>query len=45
MAAWLVQSLPLETLRWIVLAVVMYSAVSLLRAAGVFATARTQAAG
>ncbi len=32
-AAWLVQSLPLEALRWLVLAVVLYSAVSLLRAA------------
>lgn len=32
-AAWLVQSLPLESLRWLVLAVVLYSAVSLLRAA------------
>jgi uncharacterized membrane protein YfcA len=32
-AAWLVQSLPLDYLRWLVLAVVTYSAISLLRAA------------
>ena len=32
-AAWLVQSLPLDALRWVVLAVVIYSAISLLRAA------------
>lgn len=32
-AAWLVQSLPLDALRWVVLVVVLYSAVSLLRAA------------
>ena len=32
-AAWVVQSLPLDALRWVVLAVVIYSAVSLLRAA------------
>lgn len=32
-AAWLVQSLPLDVLRWVVLVVVLYSAVSLLRAA------------
>ena len=32
-AAWLVQSLPLDALRWVVLAVVLYSAISLLRAA------------
>jgi uncharacterized membrane protein YfcA len=31
-AAWLVQSLPLDALRWVVLVVVLYSAVSLLRA-------------
>jgi uncharacterized membrane protein YfcA len=31
-AAWLVQSLPLDTMRWLVLAVVIYAAVSLLRA-------------
>jgi uncharacterized membrane protein YfcA len=33
-AAWLVQSLPLEALRWLVLAVVLYAAVTLLAAAG-----------
>lgn len=33
-AAWLVQSLPLDALRWVVLVVVVYSAISLLRAAG-----------
>ncbi len=32
-AAWLVQSLPLDALRWVVLTVVTYSAISLLRAA------------
>ena len=32
-AAWLVQSLPLDALRWVVLVVVIYSAISLLRAA------------
>ena len=32
-AAWLVQSLPLDTLRWIVLAVVVYTAAALLRGA------------
>ena len=32
-AAWFVQSLPLDALRWVVLAVVLYSAMSLLRAA------------
>ncbi len=32
-AAWLVQSLPLDALRWVVLVVVTYSAISLLRAA------------
>jgi uncharacterized membrane protein YfcA len=31
-AAWLVQSMPLEALRWLVLAVVVYAAVTLLRA-------------
>ena len=31
-AAWLVQSLPLDALRWIVLVVVAYAAVTLLRA-------------
>jgi uncharacterized membrane protein YfcA len=31
-AAWLVQSLPLDALRWVVLVVVLHSAVSLLRA-------------
>jgi uncharacterized membrane protein YfcA len=31
-AAWIVQSLPLETLRWLVLVVVTYAAISLLRA-------------
>ncbi len=31
-AAWLVQSLPLEALRWLVLVVVAYAAVTLLRA-------------
>lgn len=33
-AAWVVQSLPLDALRWVVLVVVVYSALSLLRAAG-----------
>lgn len=32
-AAWFVQSLPLDVLRWVVLVVVLYSAASLLRAA------------
>ena len=32
-AAWLVQSLPLDALRWVVLVVVIYSAISLLRTA------------
>lgn len=32
-AAWFVQSLPLEYLRWLVLVVVLYSAISLLKAA------------
>jgi uncharacterized membrane protein YfcA len=32
-AAWVVQSLPLDALRWLVLVVVLYSAVSLARAA------------
>lgn len=32
-AAWLVRSLPLDALRWLVLIVVIYSAISLLRAA------------
>ncbi|HWI20406.1 MAG TPA: sulfite exporter TauE/SafE family protein [Vicinamibacterales bacterium] len=32
-AAWLVRSLPLEALRWLVLVVVLYTAVSLLRSA------------
>jgi uncharacterized membrane protein YfcA len=31
-AAWLVQSLPLEALRWLVLVVVSYAAITLLRA-------------
>jgi uncharacterized membrane protein YfcA len=31
-AAWLVQSLPLDALRWIVLVVVAYTAVTLMRA-------------
>ena len=31
-AAWLVQSLPLDALRWLVLVVVSYAAVTLLRA-------------
>ena len=33
LAAWVVQSLPLDTLRWVVVAVVSYSAISLLRTA------------
>jgi uncharacterized membrane protein YfcA len=32
-AAWLVRSLPLDALRWLVVGVVLYSAVSLLRSA------------
>jgi uncharacterized membrane protein YfcA len=44
-AAWLVQSLPLETLRWIVLAVVVYSAISLLCAAGASSAAPREVAG
>ena len=31
-AAWLVQSLPLDALRWLVLVVVTYASVTLLRA-------------
>jgi hypothetical protein len=31
-AAWLVQSLPLDAVRWLVLVVVVYTAVTLLRA-------------
>jgi uncharacterized membrane protein YfcA len=34
-AAWFVRSLPLDALRWVVLVVVMYAAVSLLRSAAV----------
>lgn len=34
LAAWVVKSLPLDVLRWVVLVVVVYSAISLLRAAG-----------
>jgi uncharacterized membrane protein YfcA len=33
LAAWVVQSLPLDTLRWLVVIVVLYSAISLVRAA------------
>ena len=32
-AAWIVRSLPLDTLRWLVVVVVIYSAISLLRSA------------
>jgi uncharacterized membrane protein YfcA len=44
-AAWLVQSLRLETLRWFVLVVVVYSAISLLRAASGRSTAAREVAG
>ena len=44
-AAWLVQSLPLEALRWVVLAVVVYSAISLLRAASAYSAAPERGRG
>ena len=41
-AAWLVQSLPLDTLRWVVLAVVVYTAVTMLRSAAKAAPDRVE---